>query len=546
MDDIESLMLLSQVETWLTELEREVRAFEAAVAQADEAMDDVEEMEVVAYAGESDNAGGEIQQDLQQLERALEATERIAQLVHAADSALSEAIATVYQSLESAPAVPDTGIMPDFATTRYGDPDMPLAEGSLILGGRYRLVRLLHQRPRLNLYLARRQYTGMEAGASEEEEPGDERPLVAIRELVLTGLSPQMRRQVERAAFEEFVSPMMLGSAHLPGAGDRVRVEGERHYLVMQLRRTKGERPALAVTLAELLSYPGSQRQWPAWLDLETALEWGLQLCRVVARLHRSGTVLGDLDPATVLVDSEGPAQWAPVLLISWPPSPQFWQKSAGSVADAGSAVGLPAVERSRRIFPAAHLSANQAFAAPEMLNGLCDQRSDVYSLGAILYLLLTRYAPATAASRMRAAYRNAHSEDRIYHGGSIEAEQRREAGRGGETRRGPGLPLLYMRDGDGRHNGFVPQAGAGGMALIAPHLFNYHIPQALEHVLLRALALDPGERYSTVPELLEALESEQVRLSLVEATAPADDARGASRVGRVVEWLKRELEMNE
>src|SRR6202022_1223556 len=161
------------------------------------------------------------------------------------------------------------------------------------------------------------------------------------------------------------------------------------------------------VTLAELLL---SQRQWPAWLDLEIALEWGMQMCRIVARLHRFGTILGDLDPSTILVDSEGAAQWAPVLLVSWPPPPQFWPASASPPA------GLPAAERHARIFPAAHLSANKAFAAPEMLNGVCDQRSDVYSMGALLYLLLTRYAPASAASRMRAAYRSVHGEQKSHY----------------------------------------------------------------------------------------------------------------------------------
>jgi hypothetical protein len=124
----------------------------------------------------------------------------------------------------------------------------------------------------------------------------------------------------------------------------------------------------------------------------------------------------------------------------------------------------------------------------------------------------------------MRAAYHNGHSQYQSYHGG-----QDHEG-------------LAYAKNEDGRHYGFVRQTSAGTMALIEPHLFNYSIPRVLEHVLLRALALDPAERYSTVLELVEALQSEEVRMALVEAAAPADDARGASRVGRVVDWLKREL----
>ena len=523
MDDIESQMLLSHVETWLVELEREVRAFEAAVEEVEEVMDDVE------YAEGYDNADGQIDlaQNLQQLERVFEATERVAQLVHAADSALSEAIVTAYQAIEGDATLSDA----------------PLEEGSLILNGQYRIIQLIHQRPRLNLYLAQRQSAGIQDAsfpdANHVETPPDAppfivptnqyEPLVAIRELVLTGLPLQIRKQIESAAFEEFVSPGVLGSPRLPGAGDRVRIEGERHYLVMQLRRAKGERPVVAVTLAELLL---SKRQWPSWLDLEIALEWGKQLCRIVARLHRLDTLLGDLDPATVLVDSEGAAQWAPVLLVSWPPSPQFWPAFP---------ISLPANERHTRIFPAAHLSASKAFAAPEMLNGVCDSRSDVYSLGALLYLLLTRYAPASAARRMRAVYRSAQADHKDHHEG--QSQGRREAGQG------QALPLLYtakaehnIKNGHSHQNGFVPQSRAESMALIPPHLFNSRIPPVLEQIVLRALALDPAERYSTVFELVEALESEEVKSAMAAASVPTNEVRRVSSVGKVVEWLKREL----
>ena len=45
-------------------------------------------------------------------------------------------------------------------------------------------------------------------------------------------------------------------------------------------------------------------------------------------------------------------------------------------------------------------------------------------------------------------------------------------------------------------------------MELIAPHHLNSHIPQALESIVLRTLALDPDERYTSVFELVEALEA--------------------------------------
>jgi hypothetical protein len=335
-----------------------------------------------------------------------------------------------------------------------------LPEGTIILGGRYRLVQLLHQRPRVNLYLGRRLSRQDDRAQSADEVE----PLVAIRELVLTGLSPETQAHIEQAAFEEFVSPFVPGSSRLTGAGDRVRTEGERHYLVTQLHSMKGEQRAFVITLAALLL---SRKSWPSWLDRETALGWGIQLCRIVARLHRSGVVLGDLDPSTVLVDGEGATAWAPVLLVSWPPAPSFWPKST---------MDISATVQFNLIFPIARMSTDSAFAAPETYDGLCDERSDVYSLGAILYLLFTRYAPSTATRRLQAV------PSYSYERGSVGADK---AG--------------------GLRN-------AEGLSFILPHLLNADVTSSIERVLLKALALDPTERYDSAFAFAEALE--EVELS--------------------------------
>ena len=330
-----------------------------------------------------------------------------------------------------------------------------LPEGTIILGGQYRLAQLLHQRPRVNLYLGRRLIQ-----RQDSTQPGEnDEPLVAIRELVLSDLSPQIRTAIEQAAFEEFVSPIVLGSPRLPAAGDRIRTEGDWHYLVMQLHTARSEQQGLPITLADLLL---SQRQWPSWLDIETALNWAIQLCRIVARLHRLGVILGDLNPATVLVDSAGAAAWAPILLVSWPPAPQFWPASQ---------MNLSPKELYSQTFPLAKAAADNAFAAPESLGGIYDERSDVYSLGAILYLLLTHYAPASTSLRQggRVTLDSAHTELEQKPGSFTSLES---------------------------------------MELIPPHLLNSQVSAILEAVLLCALALDPAGRFSSVFMLAEALEA--------------------------------------
>lgn len=503
-----SAILLAHIEMWVAELQREVQAFEDAVDEVEQVMDEVE------------NPGslGGVDEHNRELDDALQTANRIGELVCAANATLLDAIDAAQQFMRNEQHVepaqqtqqdvriahrpsingahPGATVAPhrivkarlvmSGPTTAQNEALLmspgqePLSPGTLILRGRYRIARVLHARPRVNLYLGYRllAHQGQPAEAATPE-------LVAIRELVLTGLSAEEQEAVARAAFEEFVSPMMFGSPRLPGVGDRVSIERERHYLVMQLRPTKGTRQAVAVPLAELLL---AHRQWPTWLDMPVSLEWGAQLCRIAARLHRMGCVIGDLDPATILVDDGGAASWSPVLLVSWPPALQFWPSGYAS-------------DQIARIFPIAILPTDNVFAAPEMFQGRYDERSDVYALGAILYLLFTRYAPVSSALR-----------------------QLSEA----EGKQGSSGPLL------------APE----GMSLVPPHLLNNRISTRLESILTRALAINPAHRFPTAFALVEALESLDPAIDFADpfASQLQQRARQDSKVTKVLEWVKREL----
>ncbi len=539
------MMLLSYIEAWVIELERVVNTYEAAVDEVEEAMDRLDQ------ASASVDSNGQIRQDQdpRQLDNALESAEQVAALVKAVNAALNVAIdaarlvATNAQldlpldngEMPTSDADDQTQPLPRIRAPLVGAQGVvgvqdivgavagfraaatgpiihgtldsedrenhavslePLSDGSIIVQGKYRVVRLLHRRPRLHLYLAQRL---------------DDRsqPLVAIREIVLAGLSPRVCRQIERAAFEEFVSPRLFGLPHLPGVGDRVCIENERHYLVMQLRPVRGQRQAVAVTLAELLLH---QPHWPVWLETETAVEWGIQLCRIVARLHGMGVTLGDLNPATVLVDPQGTAEWAPVLLVSWPPPSQFWQAAATSTSISAN---RSIHELSAQIFPIAKDFAGNAFTAPETFDGVYDERSDVYSLGAMLYLLLTRYAPTVAPQRLRAEQT-----------GQTANSIKKQGERG----------IASLRFGSG------PLHSADGITLIPPRLFNNQISAELEQVVVRALSLDASSRYSSVVELLGALEAVNPETDFSEVFLAKRNAQRVSRRTKVVEWLRREL----
>ncbi len=335
---------------------------------------------------------------------------------------------------------------------------------TIILEGRYRITRCLAQRPRLNLYLGSRIATDEQALSFLSEPTKQDvsacEPLVAIRELVLTGLAPQIRALVEAAAFEEFVAPSVFGSPRLPTSGDRVWIDGEQHYLVTQLTDAKIPIYEHGTTLDALLL---DNAIWPEWINEVAALDWATQLCRMVARLHRQGVVLGNLTPSSILVGKQGQTSWSPVLLPSWPPAFCYWKTTH---------VNVPLLYG--QIFPIVGRLTDSVFAAPELRDGIADERSDVYALGAILYLLLTHFAPISSLKRQQIYNEQPHR---------VSAVRR-------------------------SHGGSVLQERVEGLELVPLHFLNETISPKVEQIVLRALELEPAKRYSSMFAFVEALEA--------------------------------------
>ncbi|GAC1460422.1 MAG: hypothetical protein PVSMB2_20630 [Ktedonobacteraceae bacterium] len=114
------------------------------------------------------------------------------------------------------------------------------------------------------------------------------------------------------------------------------------------------------------------------------ALVWLYHLSVAVGHLHHLAIVLGDLDPTTIVV-SDKTYKGTPVITVSWlPPAIRsLLNNTTSSNANGGG------------------------FVAPEARLGVVESYSDIYSLGALLYLLLTGSTPEKPSSSMQRPWRS-------------------------------------------------------------------------------------------------------------------------------------------
>ena len=99
-------------------------------------------------------------------------------------------------------------------------------------------------------------------------------------------------------------------------------------------------------------------------------------LAQAVAYIHRRGIVHRDLKPSNILLDNEEVSGQVYVRLIDF-----------GIAARQGE-------EASPSLTPTGHEMGTLAYMAPERLNGIAAPSNDIYSLGVILYQMLTRFLP--------------------------------------------------------------------------------------------------------------------------------------------------------
>lgn len=201
-----------------------------------------------------------------------------------------------------------------------------LASGS-VLRRRYRILQLLGQGAVGAVY------------KSEEIKTGD---LWAVKQAL-----PQNGRQAVRALRHEGAILSYLNHPRIPALKERFSIWG-RYYMVRQFIQ--------GVSLKDMVeghSLPSERN----------VLDWSIQVAEVLTYLHSLSVpvVVADLKPSNMLLDDNGAVHLVDLGLAG------FYRNGSSD-----------------------HTGGTPGYAAPEQFVGHVGPRSDIYSLGATMYYLLT------------------------------------------------------------------------------------------------------------------------------------------------------------
>jgi WD40 repeat protein/serine/threonine protein kinase len=174
-----------------------------------------------------------------------------------------------------------------------------------------------------------------------------------------------------------------------------------------------------------------------------------LDVCNVVSYAHSRGVIHRDIKPANILL---GP--YGETLLVDWGLAKVVGRREMGRGAAGEDLKPLAASASSETV--AGTVIGTPQYMSPEQAAGRIGEvgpASDVYGLGATLYCLLTGMPPL----------------DDLDVAGALSRAQRGQ--------------------------------------ILAPHLVNRHVPRALEAICLKAMALEPADRYASAGDLANDLE---------------------------------------
>ena len=192
--------------------------------------------------------------------------------------------------------------------------------------------------------------------------------------------------------------------------------DGTTYYIVMEFIDGK--------PLADIIKQEGP-------LMPERAAEIGADVARALERAHASQLVHRDIKPSNIMLNSSGQTK-----VTDFGIARALSGETEQTVTQTGMVIGT-----------AAYLSPEQAQGAP------VDQRSDIYSLGCVLYEMLGGRPPFSGDTPLSVAYRHVKED---------------------------------------------PQP---------PSRVNPDVPEALDAIVMKALAKNPANRYQSATELREDLE---------------------------------------
>jgi serine/threonine protein kinase/Flp pilus assembly protein TadD len=253
------------------------------------------------------------------------------------------------------PTIPTSDVAPP---GRWVDPDTPprLSEGPGTHIGPYKLLQLLGEGGMGAVYLA------------EQEEPVKRRVALKIIRAGMDSARVIARFEAERQALA------MMDHPHIAKVLDAGTTESGRPYFVMEL--VKG---------IPITKYCDQEHLTP-----RERLELFIPVCQAVQHAHQKGIIHRDLKPSNVLI-----------ALYDGKPTPK--------VIDFGVAKATAQKLTDRTMFTEiGQIVGTVEYMAPEQaeLNNLdIDTRADIYSLGVLLYELLTGTTPFTAKQLRTAAF---------------------------------------------------------------------------------------------------------------------------------------------
>jgi serine/threonine protein kinase len=235
------------------------------------------------------------------------------------------------------------------------------------------------------------------------------------------------------------------------------------------------------------------------------------KVCDGIRFAHSQKIIHRDLKPDNVMLGSYGE-----VLVMDWGLAKDISPSAANHSPPQSSAENAETLRSSSDFFDQrdAHtlmgdILGTPQYMPPEQARGdvdLLDERADIYSLGAILYHILTLEPPVRPGSKEQMLQRVRSGEITP----PTAAVQQRHSGRSPKSPHKQDLetgPASKEGSAAGTDN---PDPDQEHALSHLPHLPAGHIPQSLEAVVLKALAIHPEDRYASVGALQEEIAAYQ------------------------------------